>query len=209
MRDTRKLRVLDVCAGTGSATQAFRDRGHEVETLDIIGNHTYIYDVRVWQPKKHYDFIWASPPCTCFSIAGVSHHWMNYKPHQETLEAIEILKACVGITSAAPLWVIENPMGMMRTLPIMKELRKRYFRSTVTYCQYGDTAMKPTDLWHNLDNFHPKRCKNNDKCHVNAPRGMRVKGSTQWKSKTDKSKVPYGLSLEICKAVENACEKRY
>ena len=40
------MKVLDLCAGTGSATQAFVDRGHDVDTLDVVGGHTFNMDVR-------------------------------------------------------------------------------------------------------------------------------------------------------------------
>ena len=56
-------------------------------------------------------------------------------------------------------------------------------RYTVTYCQYGDKRMKPTDIWTNHPNpkFKPM-CKNGDPCHEKAPRGSRsgtqgIKGS--------------------------------
>lgn len=48
-------------------------------------------------------------------------------------------------------------------------------RYTVTYCQYGDTRMKPTDIWTNHPDprFKPM-CKNGDSCHVPAPRGSKT-----------------------------------
>ena len=59
----------------------------------------------------------------------------------------------------------------MRKMECMQDLP----RYTVTYCQYGDTRMKPTDIWTNHPNpkFKPP-CKNGDKCHVAAPRGSRT-----------------------------------
>ena len=74
-------------------------------------------------------------------------------------------------------------MNFMKGLP----------RYTVTYCKYGDTRMKPTDIWTNHPNpqFLPP-CQNGDKCHKPSPRGATVKkmleagldvsyiGGTQW-----------------------------
>ena len=196
------MKILDLCSGTGSATQAFRDRGHVVHTLDIEGNHDFICDVLQFSPLwGYYDFIWASPPCTCFSMAAVGHHWNNHIPKPETLEAIKIVNKVINICKRSRYFMIENPMAMLRT--IIPEQRRKYYLSTVTYCQYGDTAMKPTDLLHNIDSFHPLRCKNGDKCHVASPRHSHNPGSTQGKKLlNERYKVPYGLSLAVCKAIE-------
>ena len=40
-------------------------------------------------------------------------------------------------------YFIENPRGGMRKMEWMKGLP----RYTVTYCEYGDNRMKPTDIW--------------------------------------------------------------
>jgi hypothetical protein len=66
---------------------------------------------------------------------------------------------------------MENPRGMLRKLEVVKDLP----RYTVTYCQYGDTRMKPTDLWGVVPKWSPRpTCKNGDTCHVSAPRGSRT-----------------------------------
>ena len=50
------------------------------------------------------------------------------------------------IEQRKPTWFfIENPRGLLRKMPFMRDL----MRHTVTYCQYGDTRMKPTDIWTN------------------------------------------------------------
>lgn len=75
-------------------------------------------------------------------------------------------------------------------------------RYTVTYCQYGDTRMKPTDIWTNHPDpkFKPA-CKNGDKCHVSAPRGSAT-GTQGIKGARDRSRIPDELCryiVEICK----------
>ncbi len=206
----KKLKVLDLCAGTGSATQAFVDRGHEVHKLDIkaLPGIDIILDVRdAHFDQGIFDFIWTSPDCTCFSVAALHHHWKDRKPKPDTIEAIDIVKHCIRVIKEAKptYWVLENPVGMLRTLDFMKTLQKKFFRSTVTYCQYGDTAMKPTDLWHNIPTFHPKKCKKGNSCHAPSPASHSTKGSSQWKTGSlNRARLPYRLSLEICKAVEVA-----
>ena len=75
-------------------------------------------------------------------------------------------------------------------------------RDTVTYCQYGDTRMKPTDIWNNCFNWRPKpACKNGDPCHERAPRGSRT-GTQGIKGYKNRSRIPRELCLEIIKACE-------
>ena len=76
-----------------------------------------------------------------------------------------------------------------------KEVRKMNFmknlpRYTVTYCQYGDTRMKPTDIWTNHPNpkFKPI-CKNGDGCHISAPRGSRT-GTQGLRGSKERSIIP-------------------
>lgn len=75
-------------------------------------------------------------------------------------------------------------------------------RYTVTYCQYGDDRMKPTDIWTNHPDprFKPA-CKNGDKCHVAAPRGART-GTQGINGKKDRSRIPDALCDHIAKISE-------
>jgi hypothetical protein len=92
-------------------------------------------------------------------------------------------------------YLIENPRGVLRKLPVVEGLE----RNTVTYCSYGDTRMKPTDLWGYATGWQPRTaCKNGDPCHVAAPRGSRT-GTQGIKGAKDRSRVPYELGLEIMK----------
>ena len=69
----RCLRVLDLFAGTQSITRAFRNNGHEVDSLDLDPRFhpTFCVNVLDWEYQllPRYDVIWASCPCENYSIA--------------------------------------------------------------------------------------------------------------------------------------------
>ena len=76
----------------------------------------------------------------------------------------------------------------------MKPLEK--YRHTITYCQYGDTRMKPTDIWTNLEWTPKPMCKNGDLCHQSAPRGSKT-GTQGIKGARDRGVIPPQLFEEL------------
>ena len=76
-------------------------------------------------------------------------------------------------------------------------------RYTVTYCQYGDTRMKPTDIWTNHRNpkFKPP-CKNGDPCHEAAPRGSQT-GTQKLVGSAERARIPE----EFCRHIVDICEE--
>ena len=205
--------VFDFFSGTGSSTQAFKDAGHTVITFE---NDDYfeaselvdVYELTAGRLLADYgkpDFIWASPPCTAFSVASMGHHWISggVNPLPRTKQAEDsqdLVKHTISlIEKLNPTYgfLIENPRGMLRKLPVVSQLRRR----TVTYCTYGDTRMKPTDLWGSVTNWVERiPCKNGQGCHEAAPRGSKT-GTQGLKGAKDRSRVPYELGKEILDAI--------
>ena len=204
--------VFDFFAGTGSSTKAFKDAGHTVITFELDKYFDATENVDVMDLTVDYlvatygkpDFVWASPPCTAFSVASMGHHWLSGGTHPvPKTPAAEFNQLLVGkaIELAKGLnpkfgFLIENPRGMLRKLPVVQELD----RITVTYCQYGDDRMKPTDIWGKVPGWVAKNpCKNGDPCHVAAPRGSRT--GTQGRANAyERSKIPEELCYEILKS---------
>ena len=146
---------------------------------------------------SYYDIIWASPSCEHFSVSSIGKHW-NRDNTPKTIQAeksVELVKHTLHLIREAnpKYFFIENPRGKLRKLDMMQNFTRR----TVTYCQYGDFRMKPTDIWTNNLTWSPRPiCKNGDSCHISAPRGSRT--GTQGKmSYIEKSKIPYDLLYEI------------
>lgn len=76
-------------------------------------------------------------------------------------------------------------------------------RYTVTYCKYGDSRMKPTDIWtnHPDPDFLPM-CKNGDSCHESAPRGSKT-GTQGRKNSKERSRIPE----KLCRHIVDICER--
>jgi len=196
------MKVLELFAGSCSFSNVAKEFGYEVITTDIKQNPNnsidYVVDIFNFDylDLPGIDIVWASPPCTYFSVASIGKHWnKDHTPKsKQALYGIEIVKKTIEIIDylGPKYWIIENPRGKLRKLNIMEDLP----RTTVTYCQYGDTRMKPTDLWHNLNWKSKDMCKNGMSCHESAPRGSST-GTQGLKGNYERSKVPQELCKEI------------
>jgi hypothetical protein len=210
------MKVLELFAGTRSIGKAFEKRGHEVFSIDwdksLKGINLYI-DIStltsgdILDILGRPDVIWASPDCTSYSVAGISHH-RRKNPQTGSLDPISDYASFCDETNRHVLsmirelnpkfYFIENPRGGLRKMDFMQGLN----RYTVTYCQYGDIRMKPTDIWTNHLNpgFKPT-CKNGDNCHEKAPRGSRT-GTQGLKDSKIRSVIPELL----CEHIVDICE---
>ena len=211
--------VLELFAGTRSISKAFERRGHKTFSIDwnkSLKNIDLYEDINKITATdiinlcgKRPDIIWASPDCTTYSVAGISHHRKknnitgNLEPiseyakfcdktNQKVLDLIKELKP--------KYYFVENPRGGLRKMVFMKSLQQRY---TITYCQYGDKRMKPTDIWTNHPNpqFKPP-CHNGDSCHESAPRGSRT-GTQGLNGSIERAVIP----TELCEHIVDICEK--
>ena len=204
----QRLIVYDFFAGTGSATKAFEDAGHtvikveldeyfEAHERDILQLTAEGLIAKYGQP----DFVWASPPCQKFSVASIGHYWSggrgNCVPKRpEVFEAIALVGHTIKLMQdLKPTlgWIMENPRGMLRKQDVVKDLK----RWTITYCQYGDTRMKPTDVWGTIDWTPRPMCSPGMDCHESSPSGTNAGGTGKLKNAKLRSMIPYELGKEI------------
>lgn len=204
---------VELFCGSKSFSKVAQSLGHKTFTVDIDPQFNPdlcidIMDFNIFmlpEEFRHPDILWASPPCTTFSVASISTHWQQGKkaliPKTKAAEAgLEMLEKTKHIIQQLhPMFFfIENPRGVMRNF--MPESS----RQTVTYCQYGDTRMKPTDIWSNLS-WIGRRCKNKSSCHVPAPRGSKT-GTQGLKGAKERSVIPAALIKEIFSQLPNELE---
>ena len=217
------MKVLELFAGTRSIGKAFEACGHEVfsiewdkqfEKIDLYADILTVTAQDILDKFGKPDVIWASPDCTTFSIAAISHH-RRKNPETGNLDPVsDYAKQCDDVDRhvlklieelAPKVYFIENPRGGMRKMTWMQGLP----RYTVTCCQYemdkpaSERRMKPTDIWTNHPDpqFKPI-CKNGDPCHASAPRGART-GTQGIKGSKDRSVIP----ADLCRHIVYICEK--
>lgn len=201
----KNLHTVELFCGTKSFSKVMQAHGHKTFTVDlkpkfepnIVGDILQVVGADL--PQKP-DIVWASPPCTHFSVAAISHNW-KYEggvltPKNEgAIEAQRIVQKTLGIIEdIRPKWYfIENPRGMLRKMPFMQDLH----RVTIAYCQYGDDRQKPTDIWTNATWWKPRPvCKPGSPCHVAAPRGAST-GTQGMKNAIEKGRIPPAVFEEI------------
>lgn len=207
------MECQDNFCGTKSMTKVALELGHECKSLDNEEKHNpdVCVDILNYDPGSC-DYAHFSPPCTGFSVASIGKHWTGgfraYIPKSETAElGLKLLNRVAELIAKNNYkhWTIENPMGLFRKL--MPDILRKHgindFRMvTVTYCQYGDNRMKPTDFITNIPNWEGKRCKNGSPCHVAAPRGSKT-GTQGLKNAIERGKIPSKLFKEIFEHISN------
>jgi site-specific DNA-cytosine methylase len=214
------MKVLELFSGSGSIRKVAEKRGHEVFSIDFLpfkGVDLFglrdMEDVKPsdipWEP----DFIWASPMCQSYSLAAISHHRNKDRSPKTPFAAKSdrVVMNTLSLINAFPdaHYYIENPNATLQKMPFMKGMH----RVTVWYCQYGDIAAKPTNIFSNnirsLDNPdgwqpRPPCFNNNPNCHhERASRGSRT--GTQGKSDHyTRSMIPEALCMDVIKASERS-----
>ena len=208
------MKVLELFAGTRSIGKAFENKGHEVfsvewnkdfENIDLYTDIGSLTAEEILQKFGRPDIIWASPDCTTYSVAAISKHRRkengNLKPISEYAKFCDdVNKHLIQLINELKpkYYFIENPVGGLRKMDFMKELP----RYTVTYCQYGETRQKPTDIWTNHPDPRFKApCKRSAPCHEPAPRGSKT-GTQGMKNAKEKAKIP----KQLCEHIVNISE---
>lgn len=149
------MRVLVACEESGVVRRAFRSRGHDAWSCDILpsrdgSEHHFQCDVLTILDRD-WDLMIGHPECTYIALCQI---WRKYKPGQEWRRE----KEEQGIEFFRKLWeapiyriCLENPMSVASSRVAKKS-------QTIHPWQFGHGEKKETWLW--LKNLPPLRPTN-------------------------------------------------
>ncbi len=144
------MRVLVACEFSGMVRRAFRDRGHDAWSCDLLpaedGDvhhfHTDVMDTLWGAPEgAGWDLLIAHPPCTHLAVSGA--RWFKEKREQQA-QALVFVQALMDAQVARI--AIENPISV-----ISSRIRKP--DQIIQPWQFGHGKTKATCLW--LKNLSP------------------------------------------------------
>lgn len=132
------MRVLVACEYSGTVRDAFRARGHDAMSCDLLPTE---------RPGPHYegdvfdvigdgwDLMIAHPPCTHLAVSGARHFARKQREQREALDFVRLL-----LLAPIPRIALENPVSV-----ISSRLRKP--DQVVQPWQFGHGECKATCLW--------------------------------------------------------------
>ena len=145
------MRLLELFSGTKSVGKVAEQLGYEVTSLDLknadINTDILKWDYTIYEPK-HFDVIWASPPCTEYSRALTTRTRNIFSANLIVLKTLEIIEYL-----NPNYYIIENPQtGLLKSQPFMYGIPYK----DIDYCKYGMPYRKRTRLWNNIFQWNPK-----------------------------------------------------
>jgi hypothetical protein len=159
------MRVLIACEFSGVVRRAFRARGHDAWSCDILpaedgDSHHIQDDVRNWL-RADWDLFIAHPPCTDLAVSGA--RWFKEKGREQQEQALAFVREMM----MAPVRrvAVENPVSV-----ISSQVRKpdQLFHPH----HFGHPEFKKTCLW--LRGLSPLAWRN--------PLTPPAKGTPEWKA---------------------------
>lgn len=230
------MKLLELFAGTRSVSRTAQRFGLETFSVDVNPKLKGIDLVKDIEALELADIpfapniIWASPPCTTYSLAAVGHH-RNEDGSPATdfaAKSDRLVARTVEILAAFPeaVYYVENPRALLRTKDFIAPLGQPV---TIWWCRYGDTSAKPTDIWTNnlrtMFNPHgwqprPECWNGNRSCHHDAaPRGYAAKkrmkdagltnlGTQGKRNAYERGKIPEALCVDVIASSLNTLAER-
>lgn len=151
------MKILVACEESQAVTKAFRARGHEAYSCDIIpcsGGRPewHIQGDVLPLLKEKWDMVIAFPPCTHLAVSGAKH-FVKKREDGRQREAIEFFMEFINIDCDKV--VVENPVGIISGKYIGKhfpDLQEAFnfplkFSQKIQPWEFGHEAQKTTCLW--------------------------------------------------------------
>lgn len=136
------MRTLVACEYSGRVRSAFRARGHEAWSCDLLpsdDNSPYHLQCDMREVVgRDWDMLIAFPPCTYLCSSGLHNNLRVRGRSAKTEEAIRFVKWIAGLD--IPRIAIENPVGILST-------RWHKPDQYVQPWMFGHPETKKTGLW--------------------------------------------------------------
>lgn len=136
------MRILVACEESQAVCKAFRAKGHEAYSCDIIpcsGGHPEWHLQQDVTPllQQHWDMIIAFPPCTDLAVSGARYFAEKQRDGRQQ-RSIDFFMQFAGANCEKI--AIENPIGIMSS-------RWRKPDQIIQPWQFGHGETKATCLW--------------------------------------------------------------
>jgi len=135
----KKLRVLVGCEFSGVVRQAFRDKGHDAWSCDLLpaedNSPFHIQGDVLAILNDNWDLAIFHPPCTHLAVSGARYFKDKQKEQAEALEFVQLL-----LDAPISKIALENPVSV-----ISSKIRKP--DQIIQPYEYGHRETKKTCLW--------------------------------------------------------------
>lgn len=198
------MKVLIACEESQTVCTAFRERGHEAYSCDVIpcsGGHPewhvmgdclnilsggrFVTMDRTIHYVERWDMIIAHPPCTYLTISG--NRWFNVERYGDAARQrykdrySAIVFFMEMITADADMVAVENPIGIMNTC-------YRKADQIIQPFMFGHPYAKSTCLWlKNLPPLMPTQWEEPERIHSKGKTGGY--SGPSWMVKDENGKV--------------------
>ena len=195
--------LLELVSRAGSIGRAFRAQGWEVTSVDINGaeNPTIEADIRNLDVNclGKVDAIWASPPCTNYSVARRSAE----ASADDLATSDDLVKRTLQLASdlGDPPLFIENPYtGGLKNRGLLDHMRL----NKVDYCKYGFPYRKRTAVWTNTD-WTPSRPLCSRDCAAYGLTGRKARAQQGGPGPRFTQRELYRIPPQLCDEIAQFC----
>lgn len=152
------LKVLIACEFSGVEREAFRARGHDAISCDLLpteqpGPHHQCDIVEFLQtvPSHYWDIIILHPTCTRLCVSGNRYYGKGTQGYTKRLESAKWTESLWNLAKLKEKrCALENPVGVLTSLTSLP--KPQYIQPWM----FGHTEKKKTALFlHNLPNLLP------------------------------------------------------
>jgi hypothetical protein len=209
--DNKERYLLELFSGSKTVSNTAESLNYKTFTVDLESKYNPDLSINISKLKlnqipglKKIYIVWASIPCTQYSILNLANHWdkltYNHRKYYyipktpEAWSAIQLLEKTIWLIKKInpTYYFIENPRGALRHMP---QINFAPIRHEISYSDFGMDIYKPTDIFTNCNFLKLPKLRS---CV-----GISLPGSvTKMNSAYERSIVPSGLIKEILNQID-------